>query len=124
MPQVTLVYPELSYKITGILFSVHNVLGRFSREKQYGDYLEECFREQKIPYVREHTIGNSGNIVDFIVYDKILIELKAKGMLVPDDYNQVQRYLQSINLQLGLLVNFRNKYLKPLRIIKIDNPKH
>ena len=33
---------------------------------------------------------------------------------------QLQRYLQSINKKLGLLVNFRYRYLKPLRIVKIE----
>jgi len=32
----------------------------------------------------------------------------------------VQRYLQTANLKLGLLVNFRNRYLKPVRIVKIE----
>jgi hypothetical protein len=35
-----LLYPGLSYKINGILFKVHNKLGRFYREVQYGDLLE------------------------------------------------------------------------------------
>ena len=29
-----LIYPELSYKINGILFSTHNELGQYAREKQ------------------------------------------------------------------------------------------
>ena len=32
-----LIYPELSYAINGIFFTVQNELGRFAREKQYGD---------------------------------------------------------------------------------------
>ena len=41
-------YPELSYKITGILFNVHNELGSYAREKQYGDLIEEKLKESKI----------------------------------------------------------------------------
>jgi len=29
-----LIYPDLSYKINGILYSIHNEVGRFAREKQ------------------------------------------------------------------------------------------
>ena len=37
------IYPELSYVINGILFSTHNELGCFAREKQYGDVIERKF---------------------------------------------------------------------------------
>ena len=36
-----LLYPELSYKIVGLLFNVHNNLGRFRNEKQYSDAIEQ-----------------------------------------------------------------------------------
>jgi len=36
-------YPDLSYKINGILYKVHNRLGRYCSEKQYGDMIEELF---------------------------------------------------------------------------------
>ena len=65
-------YPELSYAITGILFSTHNELGQFAREKQYGDLIEIKLKESHIPYNRETTIGNSGNICDFIIDGKII----------------------------------------------------
>ena len=109
-------YPELSYVITGILFSVHNELGQYAREKQYGDLIEKKFDEIKIPYKREMAISNTGNILDFIVEDKIILELKNTRMLTKEHYRQIQNYLQQIQVKLGLLVNFRNKYLKPVRI--------
>ncbi len=116
-----LLFPELSYKITGALFSVHNALGPYAREKQYGDSLETELKQSNLAYRRECRIGESGNIVDLVVEDSIVVELKAKRILQREDYEQVQRYLQESTLRLGLLVNFRNKYIKPIRIVRIDN---
>jgi len=113
-------YPELSYSITGILFSVHNELGQYAREKQYGDLIEKKFDEIKINYKRELAISNTGNILDFIVEDKIILELKNTRILTKEHYRQIQNYLQQTQVKLGLLVNFRSKYLKPVRIIRID----
>lgn len=116
-----IIYPELSYTITGILFSVHNELGQYAREKQYGDLIEKKFDEIKIPYKRELAISNTGNILDFMVEDKIILELKNARILTKEHYRQIQNYLQQTQMKLGLLVNFRNKYLKPVRIIRIDS---
>ncbi|MDO9399735.1 MAG: GxxExxY protein [bacterium] len=115
-----IIYPELSYTITGILFAVHNELGQYAREKQYGDLIEKKFNEMKMLYKREVSISNSGNILDFIVENKIILELKNTRMLTKENYRQIQNYLQQTQIKLGLLVNFRNRYLKPIRIIRID----
>ena len=92
-----IIYPELSYALTGICFNVHNELGRYEREKQYGDLLEEKLKEVKIPYKREFRIEKTGNTVDFLVDDKIIVELKAKPLILKEDYYQTQRYLQATN---------------------------
>ncbi len=115
-----LVHPELSYLITGVCFEVHNQLGRFCREKQYGDVLEEKFLLLKIDYKREYTVGVTGNRIDFLIEDKIILEIKAKPLLLREDYYQTQRYLQVLNKKLGLIINFRNKYIRPKRVIRID----
>ena len=119
-----IIYPELSYKICGSLFYVHNKLGRFRKEKEYADALEIVFKESKIPYEREFRIDNeildqkfSLYRFDFIVDDKLIIELKSRAIVSKDDYYQFKRYLQAKKLKLGLLVNFRDKYLKPKRIL-------
>lgn len=118
-----LIYQELTYAIRGVLFAVHNELGSYAREKQYADVAKRIFKEKGVPYKREVKIGDSNNIIDGIVANKVLLEFKAKRLLTKDDYYQVQRYLQETGLKLGILVNFRDKLIKPKRIIRIDNWK-
>lgn len=117
--------PDLSYKLTGILFRVHNELGRFCKEKQYADVFEERLKIARIKYEREKKLfidesGISGNQVDFCIENKILVDIKAKRFLTREDYYQMLRYLKAGNLKLGMIVNFRNRYLKPKRIINSE----
>lgn len=117
-----LLYPELSYKILGLCFDVHNEIGPYGREKQYSKLLEQRLIDSKINYKRELELGNTDNIVDFIIENNIIIEVKTKPIIIKADYIQVQRYLQASGLLLGILINFGTKYLTSKRIIKIDKP--
>jgi GxxExxY protein len=119
-----IIYPELSYTITGLLFSVHNELGQYCREKQYADEFEKRLKEIKIPYKREIPILGTGNILDFLIDDKIIIEMKATRIISKEAYRQIQNYLQQTKVRLGFIVNFRNKYIKPVRIVRIDTPNN
>jgi GxxExxY protein len=97
-------------------------LGRFCREKQYSDKLEQKLIENKINYKREFRINEltdspEGNIADFIIEDRIIVDLKAKKFITKEDYYQMMRYLIASKLQLGLIINFRNSFLKPKRVI-------
>ena len=120
---IQILFPNLSYKLTGLCFKVHNQLGRFAREKQYADLLETLLKENQIPHKREYEITNltqnipKGNRVDFLIDNKILLDIKAKKFITKGDYNQMQRYLQASGIELGLIVNFRNTYLKPKRVL-------
>jgi len=122
-----IVYRDLSYKLNGICFRVHRELGRFCRERQYADRLEELLQKAGIMYKREFEIKKlsqsspDGNRVDFLIEQEVILDTKAKPYLLKDDYVQMQRYLQSADLKLGLLVNFRNTHLKPARVL---NSRH
>jgi len=122
-----IIYPSLSYDITGLCLKVHRDLGRFAKEKQYCDYLEQLLEEKGFHYKRENRISFingqievKGNIVDFIIENKIILEAKAIPYITKEDYYQIMRYLTLSKIKLGLLVNFRSKYLKPKRIINYN----
>ncbi len=119
-----IIYKELSYRINGLLFEVHNSLGRFCREKQYGDVFENFLKREKIMYDREKPLpleaidSQFTNVVDFAINNELLIDFKAKSIVTKEDYYQMNRYLDASRCKLGLIVNFRNKYLKPIRVIR------
>lgn len=118
----TLLYPELSYQINGILFQVHNELGKYCKEKDYGDLAEKYFQKNNIKYRREANIEVGGAVhrVDFMVEEKIALELKAKRVITKDDYFQIKRYLNHLNCSLGIIVNFRDSFIKPRRILNAE----
>jgi GxxExxY protein len=121
MKKAELIFPELSYKITGILFEAHNILGRFCTERQFCDFIENKLKDNKIEYIREKNINEEikGDRIDFCIDDKIILECKAKKFVTKEDYLSLQRYLQNSGRKLGIMVNFRNTYLRPKRIIRI-----
>ena len=130
MPRIindNVLYPELSYKLSGIFFSIHNKIGRNLNEKQHSDAFEKSLKNNEIQYVREKALPPSfvgekerRNIPDFIICDKIIIDFKAKDFITKEDYFQMKRYLSSYKKELGLIVNFRQKYLYPKRILNIN----
>ena len=117
-------HKDLSYNITGLLFDVHNSLGRFCRERQYADAFETLLKKNNIKYIREKELpvdiieNQFTNRVDFDISSKLLIDFKAKPLVTKDDYYQMNRYLGAVGYDLGFIVNFRNKYLKPIRVIR------
>ena len=119
-----IIYPDLSYLVNGILFKTHNDLGRFRNEKEYGDYIENNLKKLNVKYEREKYLPisfegekNGRNKIDFLIEDLIILEIKAKRIIEKQDYYQLKRYLSVLNKKLGLLVNFRDRYLKIKRVL-------
>lgn len=114
------IYPELSFTVNGVLFEVHKEKGTFGREKQYGDLIEKKLQEKNLSFQRKVSISGTGNILDFVVDGKIVLELKCVPYITREHYRQIQHYLQQSRLKLGILVNFREKFLKPVRVVRIE----
>lgn len=126
--ETRVLHPELSYLITGFCYKIHNELGRYRNEKQYADALETFLKEKKVSYYREKPLLPSfggekerRSIPDFIVEDKIIVDLKARRFISKDDYYQMKRYLSSYKKELGIIINFREYRLKPKRILNVIN---
>lgn len=129
MTEEKILYKDLSYKIQGILFEAHNELGRFCNEQQVCDCLKQCFKKAGIVYEWQKVLppsfageASGRNRVDFLIEEKLLLEIKCKRFLTKDDYYQTKRYLVALNKKLGLLVNFRDQRLLPKRILNSDAP--
>jgi GxxExxY protein len=130
MPRIKnneLIYPKLSYLLNGLLFKIHNKLGRFRSEKEYGDALEQILKENGISYQREVALPPSfegekskRNIPDFIINNKIILEIKAKRIITKEDYFQMRRYLAAYQKKLGIIVNFRQKSIVPKRVLNTE----
>ena len=119
-----MIYPELSYILMGILFEIQNKLGTKYQEKHYQKAFESLLIQNSISYKKEVPISVEygqkiiGNFAaDFVVKDKILLEFKCAPRVTDDHIKQVLRYIQALNLKLGLIVNFRVRPLKPLRVL-------
>ncbi len=120
-PEEKILYKDLSYQLVGLMMRAQKELGSFAREKQYCDWFEQKLKENKISYIRELRIGDSGNIADFDIDGKIIIEFKTAPFITSEHYDQIKRYLYQTGYQLGLLVNFRDKRINPKRILNINN---
>jgi GxxExxY protein len=114
-------HQDLTHEIIGILIEVHKELGPYAREKQVGDLIAEKLKEHNLKFQREVRIGDSGNIIDFIIEEEVILELKTVPFLIKEHFDQVKRYLYQTNLHLGLLVNFRDKRLHPKRVLNIND---
>lgn len=121
-----LVYPRLSYEIVGILFSVHNQLGGGLQERIYYKALAGAFDDAGISYKEQFKVdlkyGDkkiSHYLLDYLVEDKIVLEIKTGDRFRKEYIEQVYAYLKSSGLKLGILANFTKSSLKYKRILNL-----
>ncbi len=122
----------LTGKIINACMEVHNELGNGFLEPVYQEALEEEFKIQGIPYVREKLLPvmykgkqlKKEYYADFVCYDDIIVELKAVSVLSKPHKAQVLNYLNAANKEIGLLINFGETKLKWERITKFKSQEN
>ena len=122
-----LVYPNLSYKIIGVLYDVYNDLGFGYKEMIYQKAIEKELFNKKIKYIsqvsylikyREETIGR--RYLDFLIENKIILEIKKGDYFPRNNFVQVFEYLKMTKLKLAILVNFTSDGVKYKRVVNFE----
>jgi len=122
-----IIYKELSYEVVGILFEVFNELGYGYKEKYYQRAIAYLLKEKNISFKEQlmyrvnfkgKNIGNQ--FLDFLIDDKIILEIKKGNYFSRHNIEQVKQYLQVTNKKLAILANFTERGVKTMRILNIN----
>ena len=112
-------YVDLTRRIIGCALNVHNELGSGFQEVIYQRALAREMRTADLEFVRElpMTIMYKGEEIgerraDFVVEDKIMVELKAITKIENVHFAQAINYLEAYKLEVGLLINFGSDRLE------------
>ncbi len=119
-----IIYKELSYLITGILFEVYNELGYGYQEKYYERAIAQSLVTGKIKFKEQapYRIIFKGEEIgryylDFIIEDRIVLEIKKGNYFSKKNIEQVKGYLKATGLELAILANFTPSGVKTLRVL-------
>jgi len=123
---IELKYKDITEKIIGAAFEVHKFLGNGFQEVIYQRALAYEMSLSGLSFAREieqdiyykdlpEPIGTRR--ADFVVEEKVLVELKALVQLEDVHLAQVLNYLRAYRLEVGLLINFGAKSLEFKRLI-------
>lgn len=111
---------ELTDRIIGAAIEVHKALGPGLLESVY----EECLcyelsqaglsfcRQVRLPVSYKGVKLDCGYIMDIVVEDGVVVEIKAVSELLPVHAAQLTTYLKLANKSVGLLINFDVAVLK------------
>lgn len=123
-----LIHPELSYLIVGCLYEVWNELGPGHSERTYQKATAVMLKNKNLRFVeqlpapvyfKEQLLNN--RFLDFLVEDKIVVELKKNDTFSIGNIRQIHDYLIRTKLSLGILVNFTFNGVKTKRVINIKH---
>ena len=125
MNMAELLYKEESYKIIGLCMDIHNELGKGFKEAVYKEALQFELLNEAIKYEREKKFEiyykgillKQKYIADFIVFDNILLEIKATPIIINAFVAQTINYLKASGIRLGIIINFGEASLNYKRIV-------
>lgn len=115
---------KLTQRIIGILINVHNKIGPGFVEKIYCNILSYEFKKAELKFEREAEIkvkyeglefGHQR--VDFLIEDKIIIEVKSVQEINDIHQAQLLSYLRTSNIKVGLILNFAKSRLEIKRLV-------
>jgi len=127
-----LLYKELSYKLQGIFMEVRKNFGPGHKEIVYQNAVAEELIATGIEFEKERNIKiyspKTGKImgnyrVDFLIENKIIIELKAVDVIPKNFIDQIFSYLKNSEFELGYFVNFKSPKLYIKRTIYTNDKK-
>jgi GxxExxY protein len=119
----------ITSRIIACAIKVHQTLGPGLLESSYQIGLEEEFKEEKLqfrsqlalPLIYNGRRTKKGYRIDFLVEERVVVEVKAERQISLLDHAQVQTYLKLLDLHVGLILNFNSHWLKN-GIARIVNP--
>jgi GxxExxY protein len=121
-----ILYPELSYLIVGCAFDVFNSIGPGHIERYYQNAMRIAFQDKSLNFKEQvycplrfkgQFVGKG--FLDYLVEDKIVVEIKKGENFSLTNIEQVVQYLKNNNLQLGLLINFGFQKVHIKRIVNL-----
>lgn len=118
------IYKDLTYKVIGCVYEVHKELGSVHKEIIYHQALKHEFSGQNIPYEDEKNVnvlykGKKIGVYrpDFIINDKVIVEIKVTPAITKAMIDQVYYYVKGTEYKLVLLVNFGASKVQIKRLI-------
>lgn len=112
--EANLIFKEEVFKTMGAAMDVHRILGPGFLEPVYQEALAVELIRQEVPFKAQSPLKiryrdgflEKRYIADFIVFDQIIVEIKALPKLGVTETAQLLNYLRVTELTLGLLINF------------------
>lgn len=104
--------------IIGRAYEIHRLLG--FAEIVYKDAFEIEFDDNDIQHRREkeYIVQYKNRVLkhrfyaDFVVFDSVILEVKAKKSIADEDYAQTINYLKCSGCKVGLILNFGREKLE------------
>ncbi|HRN42323.1 MAG TPA: GxxExxY protein [Vicingus sp.] len=120
-----LLYKEEVYDLVGMCMEIHRILGKGFSEIVYKDALEyECKsrnyqfnREKEFQIQYKDIILKHNFYADFVMFDKIILEIKSCESICDAHIGQTLNYLAASKLRVGLIINFGKDSLEYRRIV-------